>query len=150
MEFTIYKIGKTAKEYKPLEEKFITFTLPHKIKIVSLTASKKHLAKEKQAQETASLIARIDPDLPTIILSEKGSSNTSEEFASIIADKTSNSGKLQFIIGGAYGFDLDALPKGLPLISLGKLTFPHDLAYIVLLEQVYRSLTIIKGKKYHY
>lgn len=150
MEFTIYKIGKTAKEYTNLQTKFITFLQPNRVNVVSLPSSKKQDQKGKIKQETEVLLSRVDPDLPVIILTEKGNTLNSIEFSDLVSSLTMQTGKMQILIGGAYGFDSTLLPKNLKQISLSELTFPHDLALIVLLEQLYRSMTITKGKSYHY
>jgi 23S rRNA (pseudouridine1915-N3)-methyltransferase len=54
-----------------------------------------------------------------------------------------------FLVGGAYGFS-DEMRKTYPLISLSKMTFPHDVARLMLAEQVYRALHILAGGKYHH
>jgi 23S rRNA (pseudouridine1915-N3)-methyltransferase len=56
---------------------------------------------------------------------------------------------LVFAIGGADGFDPTVKAKAEHVISLGKMTLPHELARIVLLEQIYRAFTIMKGHPYH-
>jgi 23S rRNA (pseudouridine1915-N3)-methyltransferase len=58
-------------------------------------------------------------------------------------------GKIVFVIAGALGFSEEVLQK-YPQLSLSKMTFPHEMARLILLEQVYRATTIIKGKTYHY
>jgi 23S rRNA (pseudouridine1915-N3)-methyltransferase len=56
---------------------------------------------------------------------------------------------LVFAIGGADGFSDAARKSGQQVISLGKMTLAHELARVVLLEQVYRAFTILKGHPYH-
>ncbi len=57
---------------------------------------------------------------------------------------------LFLVIGGTQGFSPAVLAKGYGRISLSKLTFTHEMARLILVEQLYRSITIIKGIKYHY
>jgi 23S rRNA (pseudouridine1915-N3)-methyltransferase len=67
-----------------------------------------------------------------------------------LSEKLANAnGKIIFVIAGALGFSEAALQK-YPQLSLSKMTFPHELARLILLEQIYRATTIIKGKTYHY
>lgn len=79
------------------------------------------------------------------LLAERGQIFTSSEFAVWLNKKQ----PLILIIGGALGFS-DGLYQKYPQISLSPLTFPHELARVVLIEQIYRAATIINKKTYHY
>jgi 23S rRNA (pseudouridine1915-N3)-methyltransferase len=82
-----------------------------------------------------------------VFLEEKGMKINSLEFAGFI-------GKFDypiiFVIGGALGIDPQIDFKPHDKISLSPMTFNHELARVVLLEQIYRAATIINGKQYHY
>ncbi len=80
------------------------------------------------------------------LLDEKGTEYSSIEFAGFIQQQP---GQIIFVIGGALGFTQELKVK-YPRISLSRMTIPHELARLVLLEQLYRSIAIIKGKTYHY
>ncbi|MDD5527663.1 MAG: 23S rRNA (pseudouridine(1915)-N(3))-methyltransferase RlmH [Patescibacteria group bacterium] len=80
------------------------------------------------------------------LLHERGKELDSLKFSEKMA---SANGKIIFVIAGALGFDEDVLKKYNQL-SLSKMTFPHEMARLILLEQIYRAATIIKGKTYHY
>lgn len=80
------------------------------------------------------------------LLHEKGQEFTSEDFARKI--ETSN-GRAVFVIGGALGFSETILDK-YRQVSLSRMTMPHELARLVLIEQIYRAATIMRGKEYHY
>ena len=58
--------------------------------------------------------------------------------------------KIVFLIGGAFGIDPAVLERADHRISLSKLTFPHQLVRLILIEQIYRAYTIIKNEKYHH
>ena len=60
-----------------------------------------------------------------------------------------SSKKIVFIIGGAYGFNKELKKTVQKKISLSKLTFTHDMARVILIEQIYRALTVIKNIPYH-
>lgn len=79
---------------------------------------------------------------------EKGSLMTSAEFATWMGKNMARFKRLVFLIGGADGIG-EFKKKAGALLSLSKLTFQHDMARIILLEQIYRAATIIKGEKYH-
>ena len=80
------------------------------------------------------------------LLDEKGNEFDSISFAKFISNIDE---KVIFVVGDEDGFDNDVKKNAKLTISLSKMTLPHDLAKIVLLEQIYRSETIIKNKKYH-
>ncbi len=83
------------------------------------------------------------------VLDMRGKMLSSEGFAEFVRDKMIKGKDLVFFIGGAEGFDDSVREKADILISFSKMTFPHELARLMLTEQIYRALTIIKGEKYH-
>lgn len=85
-----------------------------------------------------------------ILLDSRGKQLSSEELAAFIADRqTRNPLPLLFAIGGADGFSDSARRAAAFTLSLGKMTLAHELARVVLLEQLYRVFTILKGHPYH-
>jgi 23S rRNA (pseudouridine1915-N3)-methyltransferase len=84
-----------------------------------------------------------------ICLFDRGKEMNSEEFARFF-DKTSMSSTraVTFIVGGFMGLAERVLDRADTLLSLSKMTFSHELSRIMLLEQIYRSLTIVRGKQY--
>lgn len=84
------------------------------------------------------------------LLDSRGKQFSSEEFAHFLADyQNRNPLPLIFAIGPADGFGDPALRAAQYTISLGKITLAHELARVVLLEQLYRAFTILKGHPYH-
>lgn len=83
-------------------------------------------------------------------LHEGGKEFSSVRFAEFLSKSTSSGAHLMFVIGGPLGFDPEVLQKFDVQLSLSSLTFPHQLARVVLIEQLYRTITIINGKQYHY
>ena len=84
-----------------------------------------------------------------ICLFDKGKEMSSEEFACFLQEVGSDANRcVTFIVGGFLGLAEKMLKKSNFLLSLSKMTFSHELARIVLLEQIYRSLTIIQGRHY--
>ena len=57
---------------------------------------------------------------------------------------------MTFIVGGPYGIDCGAFPQQTKHLSLSPMTFSHQMARLILLEQVYRAFTILKGEPYHH
>ena len=85
-----------------------------------------------------------------VLMDSRGKEFSSEQFAKFLGDyQDRNPVPLVFAIGGADGFGKDTMSAAHHVISLGKMTLAHELARIVLLEQVYRAFTILKGHPYH-
>lgn len=74
---------------------------------------------------------------------------SSEEFASEIEKTAQTNSTITFVVGGSYGVSQGIKEKIKDKISFGKITLPHNLARIVLLEQIYRAFMILSGTKYH-
>ena len=85
-----------------------------------------------------------------VALDERGKAVSSTEFAGLLGERMTYGGPdVAFLIGGPGGLD-PALRREAELqLSLSALTLPHDLARVVLLEQIYRALTILRGEPYH-
>ena len=81
----------------------------------------------------------------TIILDPLGKHLTTEKFANIFYENS----KINFFIGGAYGFSREFVQKGDLVLSLSQLTMSHKIAKIALFEQIYRALTINSNHPYH-
>lgn len=85
-----------------------------------------------------------------VLLDSRGKEFTSEQFAKFLGDyRDRNPLPLLFAIGGADGFSDEMRAAAQSVISLGKMTLAHELARTVLMEQVYRAFTILKGHPYH-
>ena len=84
------------------------------------------------------------------LMDSRGTECSSEEFAKFLGDyQDRNPLPLVLAVGGANGFGPEARAAAQQTLSLGKMTLPHELARVVLLEQVYRAFTILKGHPYH-
>ncbi len=86
-----------------------------------------------------------------VALDERGQEFTSHEFAQFMSDRIeSGAREMAFLLGGAMGLDESVTERAKTVIALSRWTFTHEMARLVLLEQLYRAFTIIKGKTYHY
>ncbi len=81
-----------------------------------------------------------------ILLDEKGRMMNTMEFAGFISDRRD----MDFVLGGPYGVDETVRQKASLILSLSPMTFPHDLVRLLLLEQLYRAVTILSGRRYHH
>lgn len=107
---------------------------------------------EKQKQEEAKLLLKYIPRKACIIaLDENGKNYDSQKFASHIQSiiETYGETNIIFIIGGAYGLDACIKERADYLVSLSPMTWPHRIAKLLLVEQLYRASTLISGHPYH-
>lgn len=106
---------------------------------------------EKSAREAKALLDALGPKDFVVCLDERGSELSSRELAGKLRQWTEDpNSKPCFVVGGAYGLTDELRARARFLWSLGRMTLPHELARVVLLEQVYRAATIIKGLPYHH
>ncbi len=102
------------------------------------------------AAEGERLKRYIDDDAVLIPLCIEGKELSSEELAAKISDYEMNGeSHLQFVIGGSLGMDESIKEKGDIRLSFSKMTFPHQLMRVVLLEQIYRAYRIKNNEPYH-
>ncbi len=99
-----------------------------------------------QKKEGERLLEKMKEDSFIIALSEEGKNFTSVGFADFL--KKNAEKKIIFVIGGAYGLSDAVKKKAHLLFSLSSMTFPHEVAQLVLIEQIYRSWMINSGRKY--
>ncbi|MFA6446522.1 MAG: 23S rRNA (pseudouridine(1915)-N(3))-methyltransferase RlmH [Candidatus Paceibacterota bacterium] len=106
------------------------------------------VAKTEEAEIILKNIGREDF---VVLLDEKGKEMRTKELSDFF-DKKMQSGekRVVFIIGGAFGVS-ELVKKAVQMtIALSQLTFPHELVRLILVEQIYRAFTILKGEKYHH
>ncbi|GGE05853.1 ribosomal RNA large subunit methyltransferase H [Marinithermofilum abyssi] len=112
-----------------------------------LSESELEHIKQKEGER---ILNRISPQSHVIALAIQGSPLSSEELAQQMEQlATFGTSHLTFIIGGSYGLSPDVLKRADQLLSFSRMTFPHQLMRLILLEQVYRAFKIIRGESYH-
>ncbi|NDG75941.1 MAG: 23S rRNA (pseudouridine(1915)-N(3))-methyltransferase RlmH [Synechococcaceae bacterium WB8_1B_136] len=99
------------------------------------------------AREAEVITAALRPDERLVVLTEEGQGLDSVAFARQL--EGSGSERLAFVIGGADGLDPALKARAAWRLSLSPMTFPHELARLLLLEQLYRALSIQQGGPYH-
>ena len=103
--------------------------------------------KEKEGQR---ILSKLSEDAYTIVLAIDGKNPDSVELAEKIQTLGVNgTSHIQFIIGGSLGLHDSVLKKADFKLSFSRMTFPHQLMRVILLEQIYRSYRIISGEPYH-
>lgn len=109
-------------------------------------------AEEEQvkAREGERILAALKADALVVALAIEGESWTSEQLAAVM-DKQAvyGGGAIAFVIGGSLGLSSAVLSRADKKLSFGRMTFPHQLMRVILLEQVYRAFKINRGEPYH-
>ncbi|MBR5381232.1 MAG: 23S rRNA (pseudouridine(1915)-N(3))-methyltransferase RlmH [Oscillospiraceae bacterium] len=101
-------------------------------------------------KEGDALLARLPKGALTVALCVEGKEIASEDVAGLLKKAASSgAGKLCFVIGGSDGLDARVKQAADERISMSRMTFPHHLARVMLLEQVYRGFKIEEGSRYH-
>ncbi len=155
---TIISVGKLKEKY--LKEGIAEYTKRlsayTKIEIIEVPDEKapEHLSQADmdliKQKEGERILAKIHPDTHVIALAIEGRMLTSEQLADKI-DKLALHGKskLCFVIGGSLGLSDHVMERANEALSFSKMTFPHQLMRLVLVEQVYRAFRIVRGEPYH-
>jgi len=105
--------------------------------------------KARVLEEGKRILSRVAPTDYVVVLDDSGQSPTSPELATLIESRMSEGQRdLTFVVGGPAGFSRALRDRADLRLSLSRLTFSHDLARTILLEQLYRALTVIRGLPY--
>jgi len=155
MKIKIICLGKTKqkfieegiKEYQKRITKYVKLEWQI-LSDVKLTGSKTiEIVKD---QEAAILEKNFTKSSFLIVLDGNGKDFSSEKFAKYLEDKFPIGKNIIFVIGGVYGLSDRILKRADLVLSFSRFTYTHQMIRFLLVEQLYRSFTIIKGKKYHY
>ena len=104
------------------------------------------IIKEKEGNK---ILAKLPQNSFVVTLCIEGKEHSSEELAKKIADISMTSSHITFIIGGSLGLSDTVKSKSALRLSFGKMTLPHQLMRVVLLEQIYRAFKINNNESYH-
>lgn len=112
-----------------------------------LSEADMEIVKKKEGER---ILAKIPQDAYVIALAIDGKMKTSEQLAKDMESlMTYGRSKVVFVIGGSLGLHDEVLKRADEKLSFSKMTFPHQLMKLILLEQVYRAFRIMKGEPYH-
>ena len=155
MKIKYVAIGKTVGSYG-LEEvqtyvKRIQHFIPFEFIELKEIKHNKHNRENALLAEEISILKHVSNRDALILFDEKGKQMDSKAFAQFISKQTMlESGSLVFCLGGAYGFSESIRKRAKGMVSLSTMTFPHQLARVIALEQLYRAYTIINHHPYHH
>lgn len=120
------------------------------LEVSEISESPAQTAAKRKADEAKALLSAIPDKAKLIALDERGKSVSSEDFAKALARfRDDGAACTAFLIGGADGLDDSLRKKAALTIGYGAATFPHQIARILLAEQIYRAVTILSGHPYH-
>lgn len=109
-----------------------------------------HDESRARAEEGAALLRSIPAGAHVVALDIGGARRSSEEFSAWLGEgMVAGRSHIAFVLGGAAGLAPEVVARARERLSLGPMTLPHQLARVVLLEQVYRAFRILKGEPYH-
>lgn len=158
MKITILTVGKLKEKYwkQAIAEYEKRLSAYSKIEIIEVPDEKApenmsdkevEQVKEKEGQR---LLAKVKQQYTVITLEIKGNMLTSEGLAKEIESRmTRGQSDFTFIIGGSNGLHKDVLDRSDYALSFSKMTFPHQMMRVILIEQVYRAFKIMRGEAYH-
>lgn len=156
MDIKLIAVGKTDKTELDQLIKSYQNRLMHYVRfsfeIIPDLKNSKNLSKRLQKEEEGKLIlSKISNSDRLILLDENGQEMNSVGFSNFL-QKQMNSGlkRLVLVIGGPYGFSEAVYKKASSKLALSKMTFSHQMVRLFIIEQLYRSFTILKNEPYHH
>lgn len=156
MKITLLTVGKTDRDWVRQGLDIYVSRLKHYIpfNIVEIPELKNVSALSREqikAKEGELIMKNLRPADDVILLDEKGKEYSSVEFARVLQDKISYTGKdIVFVIGGAYGFSDEVYRRAGSKISMSRMTFSHQMVRVIFAEQIYRAFTIMRNEPYHH
>ena len=151
MELWLLAVGKLRPAYREACDDYLR-RLGRRAKVHELEvreAARAPTRAVQQAEEAERLRARLPQRARVVALAREGTGWTSTDLARRLERWETDGRPLAFLIGGSTGLDPDLVAKADARWSLGPLTLPHELARVVVAEQLYRAGTIRRGEPYH-
>ena len=158
MNITIIAVGKLKEKYlkHAVDEYSKRLSRYCKLNIIEIADEKtpdnasdkdELIIKDKEGK---TILSKIKDNAYVIVMDLKGTQLSSEELSTFIASRgVTGDSNLVFIIGGSLGLSVEVLKRANYKLCFSKMTFPHQLFRVMLLEQVYRGFRIINGEPYH-
>lgn len=154
MKITLLVVGKTDANY--LKEGISCYSERIKhyadFNLEVISGKRRNMRIEEQKiREGEKILARRAPSKELHLFDENGTLYSSKKFAGFLQKKMAGGLKeLIFVVGGPYGFSEEVSQKATSKISLSRMTFSHQMARLLCVEQIYRAFTILNGEPYHH
>lgn len=158
MKITIISVGKIKEKFykeaiSEFKKRLSSYCTLNLIEVADEKAPENISDKEMKQikdKEGEKILSKMDENSYIVVLHIQGKQLSSEDLSKKINDLAlSGQSHITFIIGGSLGLSQNVLSKSNYKLSFSKMTFPHQLFRVILLEQVYRSFRIIRGEPYH-
>lgn len=118
--------------------------------LVEISESRQQGVDERKNEEASQLVSRLDAGATLIMLDEHGKDFSSQQFSELMrGERDGGAGTLAFALGGPDGHGEAIRQAARRSIRFGSMTWPHQIARIMLVEQLYRGITILSGHPYH-
>ena len=151
MDLALVSVGKLRPYYRAAADDYLRrlrrYATPTEREVRE--ASRAPTVPLQRAEEAARLKTRLADGSSVVALAREGTGWSSRELARQLDRWLLAARPLAFVIGGSAGLDPSLIARADARWSLGPLTFPHELARIIVLEQLYRAFTILRGEPYH-
>lgn len=156
MPLSLITVGKIAKPFAEAAREYEKrLSRYDKVDVIELPDEKEpaHLSPAAIAQvmdkEGRNILGRVRREDAVVALCIDGQAQTSEQLADTLSRLRMDGRRIVFIIGGSLGLSPEVVARADIRLSLSSMTMPHQLARVVLLEQIYRAFKIISGERYH-
>ena len=156
MPLSLITVGKIAKPFAEAAREYEKrLSRYDKVDVIELSDEKEpaHLSPAAIAQvmdkEGRNILGRVRREDAVVALCIEGQAQTSEQLADTVSRLRMDGRRIVFIIGGSLGLSQEVVARADIRLSLSSMTMPHQLARVVLLEQIYRAFKIISGERYH-
>jgi 23S rRNA (pseudouridine1915-N3)-methyltransferase len=138
-------LGEAIRDYETRAARYWPLDV-HEVREERATGIPLDKVKEREAVR---LSEKVPEKAQTVACELGGKSLTSEQFAELLQSAREQDRDLAFLIGGAFGLSPSVAKKSTMRLSLAPWTLPHEIARLVLVEQIYRAGTIVRGEPYH-
>lgn len=155
MKIKIIVVGKTKEQFLQQGEQEFQRRLKPYCQLEQVIVKEEKIVSNKigqiiKSKEAKRILAQLTRGSLSIALDREGDQFSSAELAEFLQQKMDDGyGEVIFIIGGTLGLGEPVLNSAAKVLSLSKMTFTHEMSRLILLEQLYRAFTILKGTKYH-
>ncbi len=155
MKIKIIALGRIKEKFlKEGIDEFLKRLTPYSaVEVIELSPVEikdEHLIERALDEEGEKILSYIKPQSYVITMEIKGKELSSEEFAEKIVELTNDGqGEIVFVIGSSCGISKNVSARANLKMSMSKMTFLHQFARLILIEQIYRAFKIIKGETYH-
>ncbi len=149
-EITVFHVGRISdKGFRAGIERYASMVGGGwKVSLSAVSSSRRKEPSAVKKEEGLNLLRRAPKDSTIIALDASGEAMDSPAFARMLGTLKDSGRRVAFLVGGAFGLDEAVLSRADLRLSLSKMTYPHEMAALMLMEQIYRAHAAYSGKAY--